>query len=684
MIRHSVCDICTPGPYCGLELTVEDGKITAVRGTPDFPGSKGKLCVKGLATKEFVERPDRITQPMRRVGPRGSGQFEPISWEQALDEAGRRLLELKEKYGPQSVLFMTGYPKWYRPWLHRLAYSFGSPNYITESSTCNRARIMAHRLLFGREMKPDLGRASVCLGWGYNPATNNHIGWNGLKAFRERGGKLLVVDPRGTETGKRADLVLRPKNGTDMALAFALANLLFESGRADDDFLERYASGVGEYRALVRPYTPEWAQQLTGVSAGDIRAAADLLTSGGPVATFTGNSLTHRRDGLDLTRAVLTLPILLGQVDKPGTLLPAFDTLCHSDAGMDSNEKAFELGTRRDDMAPAVGTARFPLWHDMIPEGQGMDLTRWLETGGDYPLKGAVCFGVNHLMYPESPRFLKAMEGLDFIVAADLFWTETCRRADLVLPALSSVERAEVKCYAGKFLYYVQPAIEPLTDGRDDVAIMAGLARRIAPEDALLCAGYDESIRYIMQPLGITDWEAVKAADGPVAVPVPRKYEPGSYLGAIPTPSGKLELASPAAGRYAQFGLSALPVWHPPVEDPKYPFTLMAGARLPFALHTRCHKVPRLRRLRPEPLADIHPEDAAALGITQGDQVELSTTVGAIVMTANVTDQVNRGEVSIYHDYEEANANDLIPIDHLDPYSGFPGYKQVSCAVKKV
>ena len=166
MIKHSLCDICNPGLHCGLELTVEEGKITGVRGTPGFPVSNGKLCVKGLATAQYVYREDRIQQPMRRTGPRGSGQFEPISWETALDEAAKRILATKEAAGPESVLFMVGYEKWLRPWLQRLTFGFGSPNYITESSTCNRARVMAWQAMYGTMMDPDLRRASVCVGGG--------------------------------------------------------------------------------------------------------------------------------------------------------------------------------------------------------------------------------------------------------------------------------------------------------------------------------------------------------------------------------------------------------------------------------------------------------------------------------------------------------------------------------------
>ncbi len=684
MIRHSLCDICTPGLHCGMELTVEDGRITSVRGTPDFPVSGGKLCVKGLATAQYVYREDRIKTPMRRMGPRGSDQFEPISWEEALDETARRLQAAKKEAGPESVLFLVGYEKWMRSWLQRFAFRFGSPNYITESSTCHQARVIAWRAMFGRMFDPDMRRASVCVGWGYNPAGSQHVAYNGLKAFKARGGLLLVVDPRRCEAADMADLYLQPRNGTDTALAFAIARELFVTGGVDQDFIDRYVSGSEEYRALVEPYTPEYTETLTGVPASDIRKAATFFYAHGPVCLQSGNGVPHRTGGFDLYRSIISLMALTGNIDKPGTLLPSGMTFAYSNSGTPTREFEFTLKKEFHRLPSAVGAHQFPFWNEMLAEGQGMELTHWLETGGEYPLKAALCFGVNHLMYPESGRFLKAMDRLDFIMATDLVWTETCRHADIVLPALSSVETTEGKWYAGVSIFDTTPASEPVTGGKDAVAIITELARRLIPEDELLCSGYDATTRWILEPAGITDWDAVKAADGPVPIPNAKPYEVGSYLKKIPTPSGKIELFCSTVAKYEEQGLTGLPHWTPPEYEKEYPFTAMTGPRIPYAIHSRCHKVPQLRKLRPEPLVDICPEDAEKRGIAKGDSVEIFNEVGSIVMKANPSKRIQPGEISLYHGYEEANCNELIPIDLLDPYTGFPAYKQVHCNIRKI
>ena len=684
MIRHSLCDICTPGPHCGMDLTVEDGRIVSVNGTPGFPGSNGKLCVKGLATAQYVYREDRIKTPMRRVGPRGSDQFETIGWDEALDEIACRMQKAKVDFGPESVLFMVGYEKWMRPWLQRFSFSFGSPNYLTESSTCNQARVMAWRAMFGRMYDPDMRHASACIGWGYNPPAMQHVAYLGLKSFKDRGGKLLIIDPRRCEAADMADLYLQPKNGTDAALAFAIARELFVNGGFDQEFTSKYVSGVDEYRALVDPFTPEYAQCLTGVPAGDIREAARYFYAYGPACLQCGNGIPHRTGGFDLYRAIISLMALSGNIDKRGTMLPKGDTFAYSLPGSPTRDAEFTLKAKFRELKPAVGASRFPLWNELSADGQAMDLTNWLESGGEYPLKAALCFGVNHMMYPESNRFLHAMDRLDFIMATDLFWTETCRHADIVLPALTSVERSEIKCYAGKFAYYTSPAIEPFVNGKDDVAIITELAKRVLQEDDLLCAGYDASSRWMLEPAGISDWEAFKKADKPIQVPNAVEYEIGSSLQNIRTPSGKIELNCRLIEQFKEQGLSGLPKLDFLSENKEYPFVAMIGARLVYAMHSRCHKVPQLRKMRPEPLVDLNPSDAERYGIKQGDPVRISSSSGSIVMKANLSDRILPGEISLYHGYEEANGNELIPIDLLDPYTGFPSYKQVYCKISKI
>lgn len=682
-VKKTMCDICSPGLQCGVDAYVKDGVIVKLEGTEGFPVSNGRLCVRGAAGRQYVYRSDRIRTPMKRVGPRGSGEFEPISWDEALDTIAERLKALRAE-DPDSVVWLTGYAKWYRPYLHRLAHSFGTENYLTESSACHRAEVMSYTATFGELMRAGPAGANTVVAWGLNAPVNAYPLGNALMDLHERGGTIVVVDPRMTHSAQKlADLHLRPRAGTDAALAHGIARCILENGWQDQAFIDKYVHGFEEYRAYVWDFTPERAEKLCGVPAGDIRRTAELLAKDPTAVIIPSNALTHRVNGFNTHRAVLCLMVLLGRIGYPGGYIPDNDSYIHSDGGFRSREEEFIDAVRPKNAKTPVGCERFPLWNELVDEGQAMDLVRQTVSGKPYPIRAWACFGVNDRMYPESPKFLAAMDSLEFSFAADIFWTDVCRHADIVLPVCTSYERGEIKCYAGRFVNFTEPAIQPLYESRPDTDILSELSRRLELGDELLEAGYEACVEYIFEPSGITDWETVKKSPLPVPVPNARGYVPGSYFEAIHTPSGKIELYSEMVARYEDRGLSPLPVYVPGEETPDYPMTLISGARLPHTLHSRLHEIPWLRAMRPEPAADINPGDAERLGISQGDDIVLETIAGSITVKANVTELSNIGEVQMIHGYREANVNGLIPMDHLDPYTGFPGYKQIACRVRK-
>ena len=323
----------------------------------------------------------------------------------------------------------------------------------------------------------------------------------------------------------------------------------------------------------------------------------------------------------------------------------------------------------------------------MTHDGQTMDLPRQILEGRPYEIHALAAFGVNSMIFPNPDYFRQAMKKLDFMFATDLFFTDACKYADIVLPVCSSLERNELKCYPGGVMYYVSPVIAPLYESHDDVAVMTELAKRLCPEDKLLCSGYHESLKYMFRDAA-QDLEEARSTGMPHRCSLFRPYIPGTYLKNGPeTISGKLELCSELIKTLdPSCGLDPLPVYYDgnaQADPEKYPFVMMTGARLPNTIHSRGHKVPWLRSLRPDPMVDISPADAAQLGISQGDKVLLYSETGRIHVLANVTEVSNKGELHMIHGYEEANGSDLIASDHLDPYTGFPGYKQFRCAIEK-
>ena len=687
-VKHTMCDMCTPGMQCGVDAYVKDGRIIKIEGTKGFPGSNGKLCTKGAAGRQYEYRADRLTQPLKRVGERGSGQFEAISWDEALDLCAAKFNQIKEQYGPEAVAWACGYSKWLRPWLHRLTHSFGSMNYITESSTCHCAEVMSYKSVFGKLMLANLPAAKMVITWGSNGFINAYPMGKGLSMMKEHGGKIVTIDPRYTHMAQKlADIYVRPKIGTDGYLANAMANYIIEKDYVDHDFIEKYVHGYEQYKEMVKEYTLERAETVSGVPKQTIIDVVEMFVSEPNSLIILGNGLTHRIDGFNMHRAILCLMVITGRVDRPGTIFPEAETICHSAGGFEGHETEYFDMVKPKSCKEPIGKGRFPLWFDYIPEAHGMDLVRQIETADPYPIKAMACFGVNHKMYPDSRQFLDAVKDLDFIMATDLFHTKMCDYADIVLPVKTSYERSEVKCYGGRFVNWTRPAVDPVGDCRDDVEIIAELAKRMGLHDELLEKGYAAGAEFILQESGITDWEAVKDSPLPVAAPNAVPYKPGSYLAAVKdTPSGKIELYSEVIAKYQDRGLNPLPVCGDNVgniDTAEYPFTIMTGARIPTALHTRTTKLSWLRSQTNDPALRINPADAARLGIREGDRVKVTTPTSSIVLNVLITEEYNIGEVGMFHGYDEANANDLIHRDHVDPYTGFPGYKQFNCKVEK-
>lgn len=686
-IKHTICDICCPSFHCGIDAYVKDGKVIKIEGTADHPTNHGLLCPKGLANRQYIYREDRIRTPLRRIGKRGEGKFEPITWEEAYAEIAQKLNAIKTESGPESVLFYSGYSKWYRPFLHRFAYSFGSPNFLTESSSCMTSTFLNWWVTTGNPMcSGDASRAGVFLGWAFNPYYSRHIAALNIEKRKAEGMKVIIVDPRITPASLRlADIHLRPRTGTDGALALGLAHIFIRDHKIDREYIDKYVYGFEEYADYVKEFTPERVEALTGVPAAQIEEAAALIADHLPVAiNESAAPLAHHRNGFQNYRAIMSLSAILGCFDRPGGQIPVQFSYNYLVAGFPTREDEFILAHHDRVKAPAVGADRFPIWNDFIHEAQANDLSRQIEEGTPYPVRAMMGFGMNYRISPDDERLKRNLLKLDLLVNTELFLTDTCKFCDIVLPACSSFERSEPKSYGGGHLYLTNPVIDRLYDSRSDVQILCELAEALDLDDDLLRQGPDECWRYIFRDLPVT-LEELRAADRPVKVSV-APYVPGTMLErGLNTASGKFELYSLAIAKH--HGFDPLPTYRPPYEerpDSGAPYVLSSSPRLTNALHSRLHKVAWNRSLRPRPAADLSYEDAAELGIVQGDTIELSTRCGAIRVMANLTRTAEKGVICCYHGYSEADVNQLTDNEILDPYSGFPTYRETRVSVRKV
>ena len=716
-VRHSVCTICDPTGICGLDCYVKDGRIIKVEGTRENPSSGGTLCSKGASQRQWVYHEDRLRTPLKRIGERGSGQMTPISWAEALDTVAGNLRRIEAESGPESVAFFCGYPKQPRPFLSRLALGFGSPNYITESSTCFTALAMAWRLVYGALAAPDIANTRCLLIWTGNPFWAATPNARRLMDARDRGVKIIAVDPRLSPIASIADIHLRLRPGTDGALALAMANTIISEGLHDREFLSEYARGFDEFRAYAAGFDLERAERVTGVPRALIQEAARLYATTKPAAMMPSSTpVVHNTNGVQNQRAAAALVGLTGNYDVPGGNVPQpFSWLETSGAGFTTREHEFELPRPWSEMPPRLGAERFPVWTEMVNQGQAMDLPRQVDTGDPYPIRALLGFGMNHRLWPDSPGMLETLRRLDFVCVADLFLTDAGRQADIVLPVASSVERSELRCYPQKYVILTQPVIEPLGEARSDTDIIIGLAQKLGLDDPLLNpegngaggpgrsflpggapdfgAVFDDALDWILKPSGMTVAELKKHPAGmkvPDALPVAfKKYAKAGF----PTPSGKMEFTSSLLEKHADgAGRQPLPVYDEPALSPvsapeiaeRYPLVFGTGSRLPMFIHSRTFRLPWTRSLRPNAMADINPATARRFGIGQGDRIELSTPEGSIRVLANLTELAHPDTVHMFHDYPDADVNTLLRADYLDPISGFPGYKASLCAVKKV
>lgn len=685
-IKKTMCDICTPLCHCGIDAYVKDGRLIKIEGTEGHPMNNGKLCTKGACNRGYIYRSDRIMSPLRRIGPRGSGRFEPISWDEAYKTIAENLLSAKARYGPNSVVFYSGYDKWYRFMLQRMAFAFGSVNYGSESSSCFTSNRMAWLSLIGKFARPDIPNAKLYVAWGSATHYSRFTNANGFDAFHRRGGKIIVVDPRITPLVERGcDLHLRVKPGTDGLLANCIAGLIIKMGLHDREYIEKYVHGFDKYAEYVCSLDIDEVERVTTVPKEKILMAAEMIGSIKPMSVENSpGGLLHQTNGFQSVRAVLSLAAITGNFNRLGGNQPLDFCFCEMGAGFVTDDEHFAIELMPEGYEKRVGAERFPLWGQFITQIQCMDLARQIHESEPYPLKCLVAHGMNYRMFPDSDNMREAIEKLDFYVDVDLFMTDSARLADIVLPACSSFEREEFKCYPGGFARYYHPAIEPLGESRSDARIISELCSYLGIEDPYLLGGYRRCIQHVIRDAGL-DWKELFNSDDFVRSTKMMKWKECGYLDhGCATPSGKIELWSELIAA-TEGDYDPLPRYYAPATLPneEESFIFLSGVRIPNAIHTRLHNVPWARSLRPDPAADISPEDAARLGIAPGDDIILENAHGSIKVKANPTAMVSPGEIYMFHGYSEADVTKLLDSGELDPYSGFPAYKSGRCAMRK-
>ncbi|MBR4878459.1 MAG: molybdopterin-dependent oxidoreductase [Clostridia bacterium] len=685
-IKKGICGFC--GDSCLVDVYMKEGKVIKVEGTKDLPGSNGKLCSKGAALKQALYNPERLLYPMKRVGKRGEGKFERITWDEALTTIADKMKETKEKMGAKHTMIYVAHPKWFRPQATELANGYGTPNYGTESSTCAYALMMAVKSSYGANqgmLAPDVRNCKAHFIWGVNPMHSRSVSGSGMILNNiKRGMKLVVIDPRCTPTTEHADIHLRPIPGTDGALAHGMARVLITENLYDKEYVEKYTIGFEEYKNYVMEFTPEKVEAITGVPKEDMIAAARLMGEMKPCPIqMSASPVVHNINGVQNARAVTLLLALTGSFGVKGGSAAPGGPMAMLKGRFAPNGKIKRVDAEND-----LSHNDFPAWAKLSShEIQVTKIADYLLGKGEYPIETLVAFGMNHHMWPRVDRVEEALESIGFVANADIYMTESCKYADIVLPVQSSLEREQVEVLGGKTLFYQGHVVEPMGEAKTDMDIICALAEKLG-----FVIGGDEPIhnhedylRKAISPTGVT-LEELKA--NPMGVEI-KNFMPAKTtedILKVQTPSGKIEFVSSVIASCDKEGHEGLPVFHDfreklPMDE--YPLILATGSRKPHLFHSRSYRQPWLANLEKYPLVEIHPSDAEKLGMVEGEEVVIKTPMGSMDITVRITSSNLPGVVNVYHALGDVDINYIMDDTYLDPISGFPGYKSYCCRLEK-
>ncbi len=444
-IVRSACYSCNMCCECIVFLDEATGAILKVEGDPESPITRGLLCAKGLAARDLVYNPGRLRHPLKRVGERGEGRWERISWEEALDNIAEKLLRYREQYGPEGVAFLQGTIRGWSRVYSRLANAFGAVNHGAAGwAQCLWPRLVDNTVTFGATYTevPDFENTRCMLVWGTNPASTWPTFASQIMDARQRGAGLIVVDPYLSETAAKADIWLQLRPGTDTALALTMLHVIIREGLDDKEFIGEWTVGFDRLKEHVGKYTPAWGEAVTKIPAALIEKAARLYATAKPAAIYRCVSLDMVHDSLQACRAVSLLAPVTGNIGIPG------GNVTVSQRGETSQNSHTFIGY---DLLPADkiplrrGFDEFPLLCDRlspVPTAHMPTLWETIATDKPYPVKAALIFGSNAVIsYSNTPRVEEAMQKLEFIAVCDLFMTPTAQMADIVLPASSWLER---------------------------------------------------------------------------------------------------------------------------------------------------------------------------------------------------------------------------------------------------
>jgi anaerobic selenocysteine-containing dehydrogenase len=667
--KHGVCNLCEA--ICGLLITVEDGAVTGIRGNPADPLSRGHICPKGTALADVHEDPDRLRRPLRKVTTDATSEgaarhrWEEIGWREAIELAVEGLAGVQDEHGRDSVAVYLG-----NPTVHSLgglthagqaAKSLRSRNVYSATSVDQLPQQLVAHLLYGHQLMipvPDIDRTELLLVFGGNPMASNGSLWTvpdfpqRLRDLKARGGRMVVLDPRRTETAKAADEHHFVRPGTDAAVLLAMVHTLLEEGLATPP---TYVDGIDRVHEVVADLTPQWASEVSGVPEETITRLSRDFARAGAAAAYGRMGVSTQAFGTVSSWAIHCLNALGGHLDRPGGMMfssPAVDIIGQ---GVTSRGAHGRWRSRVRDLPETSGELPVAtLADEMLTPGPGQ--VRGLLTASGNPV----------LSTPDGKRLDAAMEHLDFMVAIDIYLNETTRHADVILPPTTLLERDHYDlvfhALAVRNTARFTPALFPKPDGaRHDWEIFRdlalGLAARVERRSGRRVGFAARAKRHARLRTSPTLLLDLLLRRGPARLSVRRlrRSPDGVDLGPLEprlpqrlqTRDKRVDLAQPlvledAARLREAFVTQA---------DRADGDLLLIGRRHQRDNNSWMHNSRRLTKGRPRHRLLAHPDDLAARGLEDGDRVEVVSRVGSVEVEVLATDDVMRGVVSLPHGY---------------------------------
>ena len=643
-MRETKITACPRNCYstCGMRVTVEDGRLRALEPLPSNRATPEGLCLKGLSYIERVTSKDRLLRPLAR---QPDGNFEAIEWNHALDIIAGQLLRVRREHGPQSVLYYAGSGT--KGLMNSLGLElwglFGGCT-TTYGDLCWPAGLEATRLTLGDNLHNapwDVANARLIILWGKNPAETNIHQMPFIEHAVDRGARLIVIDPRRTQSAESAERVLQLRPGTDGALALGVAHLLVLSSRVNQEFIDRHVHGFDEFAAMVNHFTPRRVAAITGLTEAEIRWLADAVGTTSPATICAGFGMQRFTNSGQTVRALIALLALTGNIGRPGAGWVYANLQSHI-FSTPKDPLAF-FPPRRNDGPHRISISTARLGADMLQQTDPPLKAAWIERGNPATQN------------PQTSSVLEALRALDFRVVVDQFLTDTAREADIVLPAKTLFEQTDViNAYWHEFIQIKDKLIEPPGEVLPESEIYRRLALRLGCDPKAVAEtlpGPDDAAVEAYLERRLSRWpelslEALRR--GPVPAPGRREIAFDDHI--FPTPSGKIELLSTECAERWQ--CDPLPRYTAPEEvagkdaSSRYPLFLLTP-NSKNRIHSQFHNLPSIRRLDPTPVVEMNPADAGPRGISDGDRVRVFNDRGALEITVRIDHGIRPGCVAI-------------------------------------